>query len=86
MTKIEKFRTAKGLTRTELAYLSGVSYASIAAYETLRREPALSVGIRMADALGVKPKDLIEESWKDKKNGKAKPVSDISDNPGTVSA
>ena len=65
-SKLRKIREQKGYSRTDLGYIACVSYASVAAYESGRREPSLSTGVRMAEALNVHPSALIEEIWKAK--------------------
>lgn len=49
------------MTRGQLATISGVPYPSIAAYEVGRRIPSISAGVRIADALGVHPRLLLNE-------------------------
>lgn len=74
-SKLRKIREQKGMTRTELGYITGVSYASVAAYESGRREPSLSTGVRMAEALNVHPAALIEEEWKKKTEARREKLS-----------
>ncbi|MFE5140291.1 helix-turn-helix domain-containing protein [Streptomyces fagopyri] len=52
----ERIRTARlhrGLTQEQLANLLGIDRRSIHRYETARRDPALSMLVRIADALDV---------------------------------
>ena len=65
-SKLRKIREQKGYSRTDLGYIACVSYASVAAYESGRREPSLSTGVRIAEALNVHPSALIEDLWKEK--------------------
>jgi transcriptional regulator with XRE-family HTH domain len=46
-------RTALGLSQTELAKAAGVHVRQIARYEAGEQQPALSVAVALADALGI---------------------------------
>jgi len=50
---IRSRRTALGLSQTELAKAAGVHVRQIARYEAGEQQPALSVAVALADALGI---------------------------------
>ncbi|EKE02423.1 MAG: hypothetical protein ACD_20C00391G0017 [uncultured bacterium] len=58
--KIKEFRIQKGLTQEELAFEAGVSRSTIAMVEVAQRDIILSKIVDIANALGVKPYQLIE--------------------------
>ena len=43
----------------DLAEMTGISIRTLESYRNERREPALSVGLKIADALGVDPHRLV---------------------------
>ena len=43
----------------DLAEMTGISVRTLESYRNGRREPALSVGLKIADALGVDPHRLV---------------------------
>ena len=47
------------MSQEELADASGVSVASIAMYESGNTSPLLDTAMKIADALGVSPNDLV---------------------------
>ena len=51
---LRKARRAAGLTQTELARRAGVTQSVISAYESGRREPALSTLVRLVEATGAR--------------------------------
>lgn len=51
----------KKVTSQELADKTGISKRTIDEYRQRRKEPSLSNGIKLADALGVDPRDLIKK-------------------------
>lgn len=51
----------KKVTSQELADKTGISKRTIDEYRQRRKEPSLSNGIKLADALGVSPRDLIKK-------------------------
>lgn len=57
---LETLRRQRGLTRTEIADLLGVSYMSIYGWEMGMWAPRLQSLIRIASAFGVSPNDLLE--------------------------
>ena len=54
----EVMKELKVKTR-DLAEMTGISVRTLESYRNGRREPALSVGLRIADALGVDPHRLV---------------------------
>lgn len=55
----------KNITSQALADKTGISKRTIDEYRSGRRkEPSLSNGLKIADALGIKPHDLIKEECK----------------------
>ncbi|MGW0795884.1 helix-turn-helix domain-containing protein [Streptomyces sp. NPDC002692] len=61
----ERIRTARlhrRLTQEQLANLLGIDRRSIHRYETARRDPALSMLVRIADALDVPLAVLVSDS------------------------
>lgn len=59
MTKIEKRRVKKGLSRQQFAEKVGVTYESILHYEKEMREPKASILKKMAKVLDCRMEDLI---------------------------
>ncbi len=59
MSKLEKRRKQKGLSRQQLADAVGVTYEAIGHYENGKREPKASILKRMAKVLGCRMEDLI---------------------------
>ncbi len=59
MDSIKKFRELRGLSRIELAQLSGVNVETIARYERGDREPRISVLNTIANVLACTPNDLL---------------------------
>lgn len=59
MKNLEKAREEKGITRTQLAYRSEVSYASIVAYENGTRKASAEAATRIADVLDCTVEELM---------------------------
>lgn len=59
MDSIKKFRELRGLSRIELAQLSGVNVETIARYERGDREPRISVLNTIANVLACTPNELL---------------------------
>lgn len=57
--KIREVRTAKNLSIENLAYSSGMDYSQIAKMELGQVNFSISYLFRVAEALGVTPKDLL---------------------------
>jgi transcriptional regulator with XRE-family HTH domain len=57
-----KFRKSRGYSQTDLANLTGLSARVIAYYETEALNPPIDKIKILADALGIKVSDLIEEN------------------------
>ncbi len=59
---LKEIMEEKKITSQALADKTGIPKQTIAQYRTGRRkEPALSNGLKIAEALGVDPRDLIKE-------------------------
>jgi len=59
--RLRELREAKGLSQDDLARLSGVARATIQSAELGRRKPRPSTRRRLAQALGVRPEDILFE-------------------------
>lgn len=64
---IKPLRMAAGISQDELARKSLVSRVSIARYESGKREPKLSIAVKLADALGCSVDELIGKKKRTKK-------------------
>lgn len=60
--RLKKLRIEKNLTQQELADMIGAVKSTISQYETCKREPVLSILIKLANALDVSIPYLIGES------------------------
>jgi transcriptional regulator with XRE-family HTH domain len=58
--KLRRERERKGLSREQLALASALSASSIAMAETGWRRPSRAALLRMATALGVSPRSLVD--------------------------
>ena len=61
-TKVARLRCERGLTQAALAEKNGVNIRAIQRYESGERKiegASLTVALRIADALGVHPRELI---------------------------
>lgn len=66
MLKLREMRkTRSDLTMKELGALIGVSESAVGYYETGKRQPSLEMLSKIADALGCKVRDLIDEGEED---------------------
>ena len=80
MNKLKQIREAAGITQAELAKLTGISVRVIQNYEQGTRplNGARAITVKhIADALGCRMEDLIEEQKKRAKNGPF--IFDLSD-------
>jgi transcriptional regulator with XRE-family HTH domain len=59
-TQIQKLREARGMTQEQLASKAGLSRGYLARLETARQDPRLSIVVKLARALRVKPSNLID--------------------------
>ena len=59
--RLRRLREEAGLTREQLADLSGVTASSIAAYETRGVDPSFTKARRIVRALGCSLDDLVNE-------------------------
>lgn len=57
---IIRYRTGMGRTQDQLAADTGIDSSNIRAYENGRALPSLHTLVRIAEALGVLPADLLE--------------------------
>jgi XRE family transcriptional regulator, regulator of sulfur utilization len=58
---VRRLRTLNALTQEQLAKKAGVAIATVARIERNEVEPHLTNVKKLADALGVQPRELIEE-------------------------
>lgn len=63
--RVERLRTAKGLTQPELAEAAGVGLATIARVERGDVSPSLETLAAIARALGTRPRELLRplKNW-----------------------
>jgi transcriptional regulator with XRE-family HTH domain len=59
--KLKRLRTLNALTQAELAEAAGLTTAAVARIERDEAEPRPSTLRKLANALNVQPRDLIEE-------------------------
>ena len=59
--KLKRLRTLSALTQAELAEAAGLTTAAVARIERDEAEPRPSTLRKLANALNVQPRDLIEE-------------------------
>ena len=59
---ISRLRVRKGLTQERLSGLAGIARSHLAALEKGEKTAKLDTVWRIADALGIKPSDLIRET------------------------
>jgi len=57
---IAEQRKRQGFTQDQVAVLSGIDSSNVRAYETGRSMPNIQSLVRMAEALGVRPGDLLD--------------------------
>jgi transcriptional regulator with XRE-family HTH domain len=60
-TKLREIRERNGFSREQLALAYGGTAASVTVYENGHRRPRRAVLLRLAAALGVSPRDLVDE-------------------------
>lgn len=56
---VRRLRIERGLTQEQLAFEAGIDLTYEGGIERGKRNPSLMVMVRMADALGVAPSDLL---------------------------
>lgn len=67
MFRLSEIMTEKGITSKELSEKTGIPLGTINEYRGARRkEPSLSRGLQIADALGIDPRDLIDNESEEK--------------------
>lgn len=60
--RLTEIMQERGVTSENLAKLTGIPKTTINEYRSSRKkEPSLSRGLKIADALGIDPHDLIKE-------------------------
>ena len=59
--KLRRERIAQTLTQNELAARAGISQAALTRIERNQADPHVSTIRKLADALGVEPRELIED-------------------------
>lgn len=60
--RLTEIMQERGVTSENLAKLTGIPKTTINEYRSVRKkEPSLSRGLKIADALGIDPHDLIKE-------------------------
>lgn len=59
--KIQEYRVRQGMTQAELAQRAGVAQANLSNIERGKRDLTVSMLVRLASALAVRPSELIEE-------------------------
>jgi transcriptional regulator with XRE-family HTH domain len=81
-TNVKRFREMQGLSRDELASLTGISADAIYRIETARRMAKISTWFRLAGGLGAEPAELTEGiEWsppRDGRRGRLRSVADAS--------
>lgn len=63
--KIKSYRNKAKLTQKDLAEKSGISLRALSNYESEIRDPSMEVIIKISDALGVDPLDIVDKEVKD---------------------
>jgi transcriptional regulator with XRE-family HTH domain len=58
---LRRIRTLNALTQEQLAQRAGVQAATVARIERDEREPHMTTVRKLADALGVHPRELVED-------------------------
>jgi transcriptional regulator with XRE-family HTH domain len=61
-SKLRGVRERSGLRREELALAADLSASAITSFETGHTKPSLASLLRVADALGIDPSELVDES------------------------
>ena len=57
---VRRLRTERGLTQEQLAFEAGIDLTYEGGIERGKRNPSLMVMVRMAEALGVTPSELLK--------------------------
>jgi transcriptional regulator with XRE-family HTH domain len=58
---LKRIRTLNALTQAQLAERAGITTAAVARIERDENEPRMTTLRKLADALGVEPRELIED-------------------------
>lgn len=59
---LKRLRTLRALTQVELAQRAGVTPATVVRVERNQAEPHMSTLRKLAEALGVEPRELVSEA------------------------
>lgn len=59
---LKQIRKLKGISRSDLAKSSGISYVQLSKYEEGKSNPNLDSIVKMSKALAVSPKDLMPDN------------------------
>lgn len=59
---VRRLRQERGLTQEQLAFEAKLDLTYVGGIERGRRNPSLLVMVRLAEALGANPKDLVDAS------------------------
>ncbi len=70
--KLKEVRQRKFMTQAQLAEKIGTSKANISKLETEQREPRASTVLKLAEALGVAPEELVDWGAGDEGAGQEK--------------
>lgn len=62
---VRRLRKERKLTQEELALETGIDLTYLGGIERGRRNPSLSVLVRLAEALATHPRELLDEQFKD---------------------
>lgn len=61
MVVLREICNEKGITTLELSQMTGIKVTTINEYRNRRKMPSLINGLKLADALGIDPHELIKE-------------------------
>lgn len=57
--RLKYWRLVRGMTQRDLADKSGTTHAAVSQIEAGKRQPRPAMIVKLADALGVKPEELM---------------------------
>lgn len=57
--RLKYWRLVRGMTQRDLAGKAGTTHAAVSQIEAGKRQPRPSMILKLAEALGVKPEDLL---------------------------
>ncbi len=58
--KLTEIMKSKGISSIQLSEMTGIKKMTIENYRQERREPSFSNGMKIADALGIDPHELLD--------------------------